>query len=90
MGIIAGNLLPPMVVTALSAAIFGMFIAVIIPPARKNRTIMVLVIVSFAASGLFSLIPAFASISESLRIIILTLVISIAAAIIKPIEEEEA
>ena len=88
-GIIAGNLLPPMVVTALSAAIYGMFIAVIIPPARKNRTIMVIVIVSFAASGLLALIPAVASMSESLRIIILTVVISAAAAIIRPLKEEE-
>ena len=88
-GIIAGNLLPPIVVTALSAAIYGMFIAVIIPPARKNRTIMVIVIVSFAASGLLALIPAVASMSESLRIIILTVVISAAAAIIRPLKEEE-
>ena len=88
-GIIAGNLLPPIVVTALSAAIYGMFIAVIIPPARKSRTIMVIVIVSFAASGLLSLIPAVASMSESLRIIILTVVISAAAAIIRPLKEEE-
>ena len=87
-GIIAGNLLPPIVVTALSAAIYGMFIAVIIPPARKSRTIMVIVLISFAASGLLSLIPAVAAMSESLRIIILTVVISAAAAIIRPVKEE--
>ena len=88
-GIMAGNLLPDIVVTALSAAIYGMFIAVIIPPARKNRTIMVIVIVSFAASGAMSLIPAVAAMSESLRIIILTVVISAAAAIIRPVKDEE-
>ena len=88
-GIIAGNLLPAVVVTALSAAIYGMFIAVIIPPARKSPTIMVIVIVSFAASGAMSLIPGVAGMSESLRIIILTVVISVAAAIIRPIREEE-
>ena len=88
-GIIAGNLLPAIVVTALSAAIYGMFIAVIIPPCRKNRTIMVIVIVSFAASGLLSLIPTVASMSESLRIIILTVVISAGAAIIRPVKDEE-
>jgi len=88
-GIVAGNLLPPIVVNALSAAIYGMFIAVIIPPARKSRPVMVIVLASFAASGLFSLIPVFAGLSESMRIIILTLVISVAAAIIRPIKEEE-
>ena len=88
-GIMAGNLLPPVVVTALSAAIYGMFIAVIIPPARKNHTIMVIVTVSFAISGALYLIPATAAMSESLRIIILTVVISAAAAIIRPIKDEE-
>lgn len=88
-GIIAGNLLPQIVVNALSAAIYGMFIAVIIPPARKSRPLMIIILISFAASGLFSLIPVFAGLSESMRIIILTLIISIAAALIRPIKEEE-
>ena len=88
-GIVAGNLLPVVVVTALSAAIYGMFIAVIVPPAKKSRPIMVIILVSFAASSLFALIPAFTGLSESMRIIILTIVISVAAAIIRPVKEEE-
>ena len=39
LGVIAGNLLPARAVSALSVALFGMFLAVIIPPARKNRVI---------------------------------------------------
>ena len=88
-GVIAGNILPTVAVTALSAAIYGMFIAVVIPPARKDRVILVLVAVSFAVSGLISLIPLFAAMSESLRIIVLTLVISCAAALIRPVTEEQ-
>lgn len=88
-GIIAGNLLPAMIVNALSAAIFGMFIAVIVPPARKNKAILVLILVSFAVSGLFAIIPVIATLSESLRIIILTLLIAVTAAIIRPISDEE-
>ena len=88
-GIVAGNLLPVIVVTALSAAIYGMFIAVIVPPAKKSRPIMVIILASFAASSLFALIPAFTGLSESMRIIILTIVISVAAAIIRPVKEEE-
>lgn len=88
-GIIAGNLLPEIVVTALSAAIFGMFIAVIVPPARKNKTILILIIVSFLVSWLFSIIPAVATMTESLRIIILTVIIAVGAAILRPISDEE-
>ena len=50
LGIIAGNILPERVVSALSVALFGMFLAVIIPPARKNKVVAVLVALSFAAS----------------------------------------
>lgn len=89
LGVIAGNVLPAVAVTALSAAIYGMFIAVVIPPARKDRVILILVAISFAVSGLVSLIPVFASMSESLRIILLTLVISCAAALIRPVTEEQ-
>lgn len=88
-GVIAGNILPAVAVTALSAAIYGMFIAVVIPPAKKDRTLLVLVAVSFAVSGLVSLIPLFAAMSESLRIILLTLVISGAAALLRPVRDEE-
>ena len=69
--------------------IYGMFIAVVIPPAKKDRTLLVLVAVSFAVSGLVSLIPLFAAMSESLRIILLTLVISGAAALLRPVRDEE-
>ena len=89
LGVIAGNVLPAVAVTALSAAIYGMFIAVVIPPARKDRVILILVAISFAVSGLVSLIPLFAAMSESLRIILLTLVISCAAALIRPVTEEQ-
>lgn len=88
-GVAAGNLLPAQVVTALSAAIFGMFIAVIIPPGRKDKKILLIVLISFAASSLFSVLPYVSQISESIRIIILTLIISISAAVISPVPEEE-
>lgn len=87
-GIAAGNILPKFAVQALSAAIYGMFIAVIIPPCRTDRNIAVIVLVSFAASWLLSVIPATASISEGVRIIILTLIISSLAAVIMPLPDE--
>lgn len=87
-GITAGNILPDIVVRSLSAAIYGMFLAVIIPPCRTNRNIMIVVLISFAASWLMSVIPVFASISEGFRIIILTLIISSLAAVFMPLKEE--
>lgn len=87
-GIIAGNMLPVNIVTALSAAIFGMFIAIIIPPCRENHFMLGVILVSFLISSLFAIIPGIASLSESVRIIILTLLIAGAAAIIRPVSDE--
>ena len=90
LGIIMGNLLPIRVVSALSVALYGMFLAVIIPPTKKNRVIAVLVPVCFVLSFLFSRLSIFSGISEGTRTIILTAIIASAAALLFPIKEEGA
>ena len=90
LGIIAGNILPVRVVAALSVAIYGMFIAIIIPPARKNRVVAALVIVSFAASFAFTVMPLFNVLSAGTKTLILTVAISGAAALLFPLKDEEA
>ena len=89
LGIIMGTLLPARLVSALSVALFGMFIAVFIPPAKKDRVIMGCVAVSFAAALLFDIVPFLAAISEGTRIILLTVIISAAAAALFPVKEAE-
>jgi len=89
MGIIAGNLLPLRVTSALSVALYGMFLAVIIPPARKDRVIGILVLLCFAASYAASALPVISGFSDGTRTIILTVVISAAAALLFPVHEEE-
>jgi len=89
LGIIAGNELPVRVVSALSVALYGMFIAIIVPPAKKNITVAIAVIVSFALSFACTVLPVVSKLSGGTRTIILTVVISAIAAIIKPIKEEE-
>lgn len=67
LGIIAGNILPERVVSALSVALFGMFLAVIIPPARKNKVVAVLVALSFVASFACSVLPLVSTLSDGTR-----------------------
>lgn len=86
-GIISGDLLPTKVVSALGVAIYGMFIAIIIPPARKNKIIAGLVIVSMLFSFAFAKLPLLCEISSGFRIIILTFLIAGVAAILFPIKE---
>jgi predicted branched-subunit amino acid permease len=87
-GIVMGNILPSSIVSALSVALYGMFLAIIIPPSRKNKTVLVLVMISFLSSYLCTILPVISSISSGTRILILTVVISLIAAIIKPIKED--
>lgn len=89
MGIIAGNLLPLRATSALSVALYGMFLAVIIPPARKNRVIGILVLLCFGASYAVSSLPVISGLSDGNRTIILTVTISAAAALLFPIQQEE-
>ncbi|SDA72307.1 4-azaleucine resistance probable transporter AzlC [Lachnospiraceae bacterium G11] len=90
LGIIAGEILPLRVVSALSVSLYGMFVAIFIPPARKDKFMALMIVLCFATSYLFSYIPSLASISSGTRTIILTVALSSLAAIIKPVKDEEA
>ncbi len=87
LGIIAGNFLPLRIVSALSVALYGMFLAIIIPPAKRSLTIAIALAVSFSASWLCTILPLVKELSGGTRTIILTVVIAAACAIIKPIPE---
>ena len=81
-----GNVLPAAVVTALSVAIYGMFLAIIIPPTRKSRILAGLVAVSFAASYAASkLLPA---LTGGTKTVILTVGLSALAALLFPLKDE--
>ena len=88
-GIIFGALLPARIVSALSVALFGMFLAVIIPETRNSRVIAVIVVCGFFFSWLASVLPGIREISEGVRMLVITIVISVIAALVHPVEEEE-
>lgn len=89
LGVVVGNILPMRLVSALSVGLYGMFIAIIVPPARKNKVVLSLVLISFAASFLASHWSLLAGISSGVKTIILTVVISLAAAVLFPVREEK-
>ena len=85
-----GNLLPARLVSALSVALYGMFLAVIVPPARRNRVVAALIAVSFALSLISGYVPGFSSLSDGTRTIVLTVALSSAAALLFPVNMENA
>ena len=89
LGVLMGNILPQSFVSALSVGLYGMFLAIVIPPARKNKIIASVVIISMILSFAFAKIPFISSLSSGIRVIILTVVIALAAAVLFPVKEEE-
>lgn len=87
LGILMGNLLPAKVVSALSVALYGMFLAVIIPPTRKSRILAFVVAISFICSFLASTLPLISALSEGNRTILLTVLIAGGAALLFPVKE---
>lgn len=88
LGVLCGNVLPSNVVSALSVGLYGMFLAIIIPPAKKNKIIAGLVVISMLASYLTARLPLFSFLSSGMRIILLTIFLSAAAAVLFTAPEE--
>ena len=90
LGILMGNLLPARIVSALSVALYGMFLSIIIPPAKKSVAVALCVVVGFACSWAFGAVDVLAAaISPGTRTILLTVLLSAAAALIFPRKEDE-
>lgn len=88
LGVISGNFLPTRALSALSIALYGMLIAVIVPPSKKQNLLKGIIGISMISSFLFSVLPVLKEISAGLRLILLTLVITSAAAYFFPIKED--
>ena len=87
LGAVSGDFLPPRILSALNVALYGMFLAVIIPPAKGNRILSGIIVVSMVCSLIFAAAPVLNTISSGFKIIILTLLIAGAAAYLFPVKE---
>lgn len=87
MGVVAGNVLPVSLVSALSVALYGMFVAIIVPAAKAGRVVGGVILVSFLASFIVSRLSVFNGLSDSMKISLLTVVIAGAAALLFPLKE---
>lgn len=89
LGAAAGQVLPQVVRDSLCIAIYGMFLAIIIPPAKKNSAILKVVIIAVLLSCAFKWVPVLNSVSSGFVIIICTIAAALIGAIFFPIKEEE-
>jgi len=85
-GAVAGNILPAAMSDALGIAIYGMFIAIIIPVAKKNLVVMKVILTAVLLSCLFAFVPGLNQVSSGFVIIICAVVSASIFAIIAPVE----
>ena len=88
-GAVLGNIMPLIITNALGVALYGMFIAVVVPKARENVHVLAAVAAAVAISAALYYIPVFDGISSGFAIIICAVAASALAALLFPVKEEE-
>ena len=88
-GAVATSFMPPMITNAMGIALYAMFIAIVLPPAREEKSVMVTVLLAVAASCLFTVLPVLKELSSGWAIIIITVLVSALAATLFPIKVED-
>ena len=88
-GALAGSVLPQSFQAALGVMLYGMFIAIVVPPAKKEKEIFIAVVLSIVLSCLFAWVPALQSVSAGISIVICTAAAAAVCAALFPIPEEE-
>ena len=88
MGAIAGSVLPQDIRAALGVMLYGMFIAIVIPPARQEKPVCIVMILALVLSCLFAWVPMLQQISAGISIVLCTVVAAAVCAALFPIQDE--
>ena len=87
LGAAAGSLLPESVLSALGVAIYGMFIAIILPPAKRNAAVAGVALGAAALACCFAWIPGLSKVSGGFAVIICAVVAAAVGALVRPVED---
>jgi len=87
LGAFAGEILPDSIKSALGIAIYGMFIAVIVPPSKKSKSVLAVVLISAALSFILKYTPLFYKVSSGFAIIICTIAAASIGAVLMPVKD---
>ena len=88
-GALAGSILPVSIQAALGVMLYGMFIAIVVPPAKNDKAVLAAVILAMTFSTLFTLVPLLKQVSAGISIVICTVAAAAICAVLFPIAEEE-
>jgi 4-azaleucine resistance transporter AzlC len=89
LGAILGSVLPDRLMSALSLAIYGMFVAIVVPEMKKSRPVTLVVILSILLSCAFFYIPLLSKISSGITITVVAIASAAVGSILFPLKDEE-
>lgn len=89
LGAVAGNILPDSIKHALGIAIYGMFVAIVVPPARQEKGVLLGVGIAASVSCLFAYLPLFSAMTSGFSIVLSALLAAAVAALLFPIPGED-
>ena len=90
LGAVAGTLLPEFFRSALGIAIYGMFLAIILPPAKREKPVRLVVLLAVALSLCLRYVPLFSGISSGFAVILCAVIASAVGALLHPVKEAHA
>ena len=88
-GALAGSVLPLSIRTALGVMLYGMFIAIVVPPAKAEKSVLVVCLLALALSCLFKWVPLLSGVSAGIAIVVCTVTAAAVCAWLFPIADEE-
>lgn len=86
-GAVATSVMPAILTSAMGVALYGMFIAIVVPPARESKPVMFTIFLAVLMSFLFTYVPYINKLSGGWSIIIITVIVSAISATLFPIEQ---
>ena len=89
LGAVAGNILPAIVTTSLGVAIYGMFVAIVVPQLKAERSALICAAIAVTLSCAFHFLPFLKAVPSGFVVIICAVVASLIMAAVAPVKSEE-
>ena len=88
LGALAGSVLPTNIRTALGVMLYGMFIAIVVPPAKQERPVLITAVLALVCSSVFTWVPGLNRVSPGISIVVCTVAAASVCAMLFPVEDE--
>lgn len=87
-GALVGNILPQRLMNALCIALYGMFVAIVVPVAKKERPVLAVVALAMILSCLFTWLPGLKEVSSGIAVSLCAIAAAAIGAAVFPVKED--